>query len=107
MPWLAVAFVAPVLWAVSTHIDKYLVERYFKEQSVAVLLLFTALIGIVLLPFIGFFNPNVTAMPLRAVIAISFTGVLYMTAMCFYLQALQSNEASVVAPFYQAAPLFT
>ena len=107
MAWLGVAFVAPVLWAMSTHIDKYLVERYFKEQSVAVLLVFTALIGLVLLPFIAAFNPNVTAIPLPAVAVISFTGALYMAAMYFYLQALQSNEASVVAPFYQAAPLFT
>jgi multidrug transporter EmrE-like cation transporter len=33
-------------------------------------------------------------------------GVLYMSAMYFYLQALQSEEASVIAPFYQASPLF-
>ena len=29
-----------------------------------------------------------------------------MTAMYFYLQALQTEEASVVAPFFQAGPLF-
>jgi hypothetical protein len=34
------------------------------------------------------------------------SGVLYMGAMLFYLRALQSEEASVVAPFFQAAPLF-
>ena len=27
--WLAFAFAAPVRWAVSTHIDKFLVDRYF------------------------------------------------------------------------------
>jgi EamA-like transporter family len=36
----------------------------------------------------------------------AFSGILYMGAMLFYLQALQSEEASVVAPFFQAAPLF-
>ena len=41
--WLFLAFSAPVLWAVSTHIDKYLVERFFKNSSVGVLLIFTAL----------------------------------------------------------------
>jgi drug/metabolite transporter (DMT)-like permease len=34
------------------------------------------------------------------------SGVLYMSAMFFYLQALQSEEASVIAPFYQTSPLF-
>src|ERR1051326_1680436 len=37
---------------------------------------------------------------------LALAGVLYMTAIFFYLQALQSEEASVVAPFFQAAPLF-
>jgi drug/metabolite transporter (DMT)-like permease len=36
----------------------------------------------------------------------AFSGTLYMGAMLFYLRALQSEEASVVAPFFQAAPLF-
>ena len=30
-----------------------------------------------------------------------------MAAMYFYLQALQTEEASVVAPFFQAAPVFS
>jgi hypothetical protein len=35
---LICAFFGPVLWALSTHIDKYLMERYFKEGNVAVLM---------------------------------------------------------------------
>src|SRR4051812_16445583 len=27
--WLLYAFSGPVFWAISTHIDKYLVDRYF------------------------------------------------------------------------------
>ena len=34
------------------------------------------------------------------------SGLLYMGGMLFYLRALQSEEASVVAPFFQASPLF-
>ena len=37
---------------------------------------------------------------------IVLSGVLYMGAMLFYLRALQSDEASVVAPFFQTVPLF-
>jgi hypothetical protein len=50
MSWLPFAFSGPVLWAVSTHLDKYLVEKYFKNSNVAVLLIFTALIGLLTLP---------------------------------------------------------
>jgi len=39
-----------------------------------------------------------------AVIAVS--GILYMGAIYFYLQALQTEEASTIAPFFQAAAVF-
>ena len=42
MNWLAFALCGPVLWAISTHLDKYLVDRYFKQTDVVVLLVFTA-----------------------------------------------------------------
>ncbi|HVA37095.1 MAG TPA: EamA family transporter [Candidatus Dormibacteraeota bacterium] len=106
MRWLPITLAGPILWAISTHLDKYLVERYFKGRSVAVLLVFTALIGLLLLPFIFAYVPGVCALPVRSVSLIALTGVLYMAAMYFYLQALQSNEASVVAPFFQTAPIF-
>jgi len=88
------------------HLDKYLVERFFKQSNVAVLLVFTAFIGVLLLPFIWFYEPNVTAPAIGSIALIVLSGILYMGAMLLYLQALQSEEASVVAPFFQASPLF-
>jgi len=95
-----------VLWAISVHLDKYLVERFFKASDVAVLLIFTALIGILLLPFIWYYEPSVLSPSAGSIVLIMLAGILYMTAMLLYLQALQSEEASVVAPFFQAGPLF-
>jgi uncharacterized membrane protein len=95
-----------VLWAISVHLDKYLVERFFKESNVAVLLVFTAFVGLLMLPFIWYFQPGVTNLSVGAIAVIAFSGILYMGAMLLYLQALQSEEASVVAPFFQASPLF-
>ena len=106
MSWLLFAFSGPVLWAISVHLDKYLVERFFKESNVAVLLVFTAFVGLALLPFIWFFEPNVASPGLGSIALIILSGIFYMTAILLYLQALQSEEASVVAPFFQAGPLF-
>jgi drug/metabolite transporter (DMT)-like permease len=106
MIWLIFAFSGPVLWAASTHMDKYLVERYFKHSNVAVLLIFTALIGLITLPFIWFLAPQAASPGLTEAALMAFSGILYMGAMLFYLRALQSEEASVVALFFQAAPLF-
>ena len=104
--WLAFAFAGPVLWAASTHIDKYLVERFFKESDVGVLLIFTGLIGLLPLPFIALFEPHtlaIGALPIGVLIA---SGALYMGAMFFYLRALQTEEASIISPLFQISPLF-
>jgi uncharacterized membrane protein len=106
MSWLVFAFCGPVLWAISVHLDKYLVDRFFKDSNVAVLLVFTASVGLLLLPFIWFFEPSVTAPGAAGIAVIMLSGILYMGAMLFYLRALQTEEASVVAPFFQASPLF-
>jgi uncharacterized membrane protein len=106
MSWLFFAFSGPVLWAISVHFDKYLVERFFKDSNVAVLLVFTALIGVLLLPFIWYYEPTVLSPSAGSIALIILAGILYMTALLLYLQALQSEEASVVAPFFQAGPLF-
>ena len=70
------------------------------------LLLFTAFIGVLLLPFIWLFEPLVTAPGAAGVALIVVAGILYMGALLLYLLALQTEEASVVAPYFQAGPLF-
>lgn len=106
MSWLVFAFSGPVLWAMSTHFDKYLVEKYFKDSNVAVLLIFTALTGLVFLPVIAFFDPGVFSLGIFATSLMTLSGILYMAGLFLYLRALQQEEASIVVPFAQAAPLF-
>jgi predicted membrane channel-forming protein YqfA (hemolysin III family) len=79
-------------------LDKYLVEKYFKNSNVAVLLIFTALIGLLTLPFIWFFAPQVANLSPVSAALMAFSGVLYMSGMLFYLRALQSDEASASLP---------
>jgi drug/metabolite transporter (DMT)-like permease len=105
--WLLFAFCGPVSWAVSTHIDKYLVDKYFRDSDTAVLLVFTALLGLIALPVIWFFDPGVLTLSALAVGVMTVSGVLYMGALLFYLRAIQSAEASVVAPLFQLSVLFT
>jgi uncharacterized membrane protein len=106
MSWLLLAFCGPVLWAISTHIDKYLVEKYFKDSGVGALLIFTALVGIPFMPLIAAFT-DVTGIGRVGMIVTSISGLLYLTAIYFYLRALQQEEASVIAPLFQTSTLFT
>jgi uncharacterized membrane protein len=105
--WLLYAFSGPVLWAVSTHIDKYLVDRYFRHSDTAVLMVFTALIGLLALPPIAILQSGVFSPAPWALGVMTLSGILYMGAMLFYLRAIQSAEASIVAPLFQASTIFT
>ncbi len=105
--WLLFALSGPVLWAASTHIDKFLVDRYFRNSDTAVLMIFTALIGVVMLPFIALFSPQTFSQDAGSVLVMTLSGLLYMGAMLFYLRALQSEEASIIAPLFQTSTVFT
>jgi drug/metabolite transporter (DMT)-like permease len=105
--WLLYAFSGPLLWAASTHIDKFLVDKYFRHSDTAVLMVFTAFLGVAALPLIWLFEPRVLALSWLAVGVMTASGVFYMGAMLFYLRAIQTEEASVVAPLFQANTLFT
>jgi drug/metabolite transporter (DMT)-like permease len=105
--WLLLALAGPVLWAVSTHIDKYLVDRYFRDSDTAVLMVFTALTGAVMLPFIAVFVPAALAQSALSIAVMTLSGILYMGAMLFYLRAIQTEEASVIAPLFQGSTIFT
>src|ERR1700735_4892024 len=106
MSWVFFAFSGPVLWAISVHFDKYLVDRFFKDSNVVVLLLFTAFIGVLMLPFIWYFEPGVIHHDLGSIALMTLSGILYLSGLLLYLKSLQGEEASVVAPFFQAGPLF-
>jgi drug/metabolite transporter (DMT)-like permease len=105
--WLLFALAGPVFWAASTHIDKFLVDRYFRDSDTAVLMVFTALIGVVMLPFIALFAPQALSQDAASAAVMAGCGCLTMGAMLFYLRAIQSEEASVVAPLFQTATIFT
>ena len=105
--WLLFAFLGPVCWAISVHVDKYLIDRYFPDSDTAVLMLFTALAGVLVLPFIWWFEPGVFAASPQAIAVMIVSGVMYIASMLFYLRAIQSEEASVVAPMFQLTTIFT
>ncbi len=106
MHWLPIALIPSALFAVCNYLDKYLIEEYFKEQGNGALIIFSSLIGVVVLPFIVLFiGSSFLIAPLLA-LAMVGNGVLYVLALLPYLSALHDDEASVVVPLWQLIPVF-
>lgn len=105
MSWFFVALIGPFIYAMTNHIDKILLEKYFKESGVGTLILFSSLLSVVALPVIYFGDTNVLAVGLNNILILSFLGLLNVLVIWFYLIALQDEEASIAIVFYQLVPV--
>ena len=107
MNWFLIALINPVVHAFVNHFDKFLLSKYMKGGTVGALIMFSSLFAVVALPIIYIINPSVLS-------SVSFTqglilmgnGVFLTLAILLYLYAIDLDEASYVAPFFQLIPLF-
>src|SRR3989338_5203982 len=106
MSWFFIALIGPFLYALTNHIDKILLEKYFKEGGVGTLLLFSALLSALALPFLFFADPTALSMGGMSILVLAGVGTLYILVLWCYLLALRDEEASVVVIFSQLVPVF-
>lgn len=100
MSWLLLAIIAQALWAVVNHLDKYLVTKYFKG-GVGAVLIFTALVNGIFLPFILVFNPHILSTPIPQAFFATSIGILYVMMSLFYFYALKNEEATKISVLWQ------
>ena len=106
MTWFFIALIGPFLYAVTNFIDKALLEKYFKEGGVGTLLIFSALLSAIALPFLFLLDPTVLQISLLNILVLATVGALNVLLLFFYLKALEYEEASVTVIFYQLVPVF-
>lgn len=108
MSWFYVALITPIVHAFVNHIDKYLLSKYLKGGSVGTLVLFSSLFSVIVLPFVVLYQPAVLSSVSiwQALLLISNGAILVVAILC-YLYALESDEASYIAPLFQLIPVFS
>jgi len=104
MTWFWLALVGPVVWSLSTHIDKVLLSKYLRGKSSAPLVLISALAGIFTALAIWFYLGDVS-LPGEYIFAFIVIGLLEACYMFPYFKALESGEASMVTPLFQLMPI--
>ena len=105
--WFLIALVAPLLWSVVSHIDKFMLSKYLKERGVGALLVFSALSSAILLPFVGFiYRKEIFSVSAVDFILLIFIGFLSAGAFYLYLAGMEEEEASIVVPLLQLVPVF-
>lgn len=105
MSWFFFALIAPLLYSLTNHIDKVLLEKYFKEGGVGTLLVFSALASAIALPIFLLIDPEVLQVSFRSFVILMTVGILNILVIWFYLLALKDDEASIIIVFYQLVPV--
>jgi uncharacterized membrane protein len=106
MNWFFIALIAPFLYAISNHTDKYLISKYIDDGKVGALIIFSALFGVFVLPIILIINPEVLEISIWQGTILIIIGSLVVLSILCYLYALKIDEATFVVPFYQIIPIF-
>jgi drug/metabolite transporter (DMT)-like permease len=104
--WFFIALGAPLLWAISNIIDKALVSRYFQNKGTGALMIFSAVSGMIVMPFVAIVHPGVTEVSgVNALIMIA-SGLTTVFGLIPYFYALRRDDASLVVPIFQVIPVF-
>ncbi len=107
MNWFLIALIAPVVWSIVNHIDKYMLSKYLKEKGVGALLIFSALSSAIILPFVlYFFSSEIFDIGNRDLVTLLLVGFLSAGAFYFYLLGMEEEETSIVVPLFQLVPVF-
>ena len=105
--WFFIALIAPILWSVINHIDKYILSKYQEGKGIGALLIFSSLSSVIVLPFLAiFFRLQIFDVSLVGLFILFIVGFLSALAFYFYLRAMDVEEASVVIPLFQFDPVF-
>lgn len=108
MQWYFFAFLSPLLWAISNHVDKYILSKYLKSAGSGVLAIFAGLVGLMLSLGILIVSPSsIFGMSLFHAVIIISNGALLIIAFIPYYYALRDEDASLVVPLYQMIPIFS
>lgn len=106
MSWVLVALIAPFLYSLVNHADKYLLSKHFENEGVGGLMIFTGLVAGITVPALFLLVPESFSIELKAAIGLLLTGILSNLAVVIYLHLLTERDASYIVPFWQLAPVF-
>lgn len=105
MSWFFITLLAPLIYATTNHIDKILLEKYFKSSGVGTLILFSSLLSLIAIPFILLGDSEVLAVGITNILILGAIGLMNVLVLLCYLLALQDEEASIAILFYQLVPV--
>ncbi len=107
MIWIIVSIMAGLCWALSQHIDKYLIVKYFKDTGIGGLVLFSSFIALPVIFIIFLFQGSNLSLNPSEIFVLITAGMIYLLAIVLYLYAMESDDVLMVGPLSQFTPIIT
>lgn len=107
MTWIVLSLFSALLYASVTHLDKYLLSKFFRGRTVGALVLFSSFVSLPILPIFHFWVDGIYAVTLTHAVLLSLNGAIYMASLLPYFFALDRDETSIVAPLFLMVSVFS
>lgn len=109
--WFGIALIAPLLWALSTLLDKGLLAWLGEDENdtepVFVLILYSMLFSGIAAPILFFWAQGaILVFESWAILFLIIAGIADALAVILFLFTLEREDATIVAPFSQTIPIF-
>ena len=100
---ILVAFIGPMMWAVSNIFDSYVLGSVFKRVPTTIFYMnLTNILGILCLPLFG----QIHSLPLEAWLFVGLLSIIQIGYQFPYFAALNKLDTSVVAALFQMEKVF-
>ncbi len=104
--WFILAMISPLLWAICNHIDKHLLEKYFKEGGVGTLIIISALVSVLATPVFYLIDSSVLDIGKANFGILVVAAMLEVIVLWAYLNAMQKDDSTTVVLYWQLVPVF-
>lgn len=101
MNWLIFSIIPPALWAITNHIDKYMLGKFFKNRESGAFMLFTAFFGVLVALYAFIFKASSIEVSYPATLIMMAGGAASLASGYFYLKALDKADPTIVVPLFQ------
>ena len=109
---VCLAVLASFLWAITNHIDKFLISGIDEAgKSIKTLMVFSTLVaGVILMPvwlIVSLVVGGGVTVSWFSLVMMLLSSIVNVLAIYFYFRALDQNDTSVVVIMFQMIPVFT
>lgn len=106
---IVLTIVATFIWAVTSHIDKYILCNIVNyNDSLKIVLIFSSFVAGIIFAPIWLIKLNFDVfIDFYMLIIVFFSTIFYLLSLYFYFKALEKNDASLISAMFQLVPIFS